>query len=71
MSEKDKGCCGMPNTHHRIFIKGSSQSGGHAIYATSNHKWLMVYHDHLTKFRPLTSKQAVEVAHHLSFPFIW
>ena len=33
-----------------------------------NHKWIMVYQDHLTKFcvlRPLSSKRAAEVAYQL------
>lgn len=36
--------------------------------SSGQHKWIMVYQDHLTKFcvlRPLTSKRAAEVAFHL------
>ncbi|XP_037779084.1 KRAB-A domain-containing protein 2-like [Penaeus monodon] len=41
--------------------------------AQGSYKWIMVYQDHLTKFcvlRPLSSKRAAEVAHHLTDIFL-
>ncbi|XP_037782038.1 KRAB-A domain-containing protein 2-like [Penaeus monodon] len=41
--------------------------------AQGSYKWIMVYQDHLTKFcvlRPLSSKRAAEVVHHLTDIFL-